>query len=440
MTLRHLVLGITCRKIAQGIGFAVHSPVGERMRLTRHNGRAGKHGTYNPKHNDRSFDLENSEHINAELAKKNVYWDCYNGFRSLAKEELLADTFEEVEEMFYSSQYRNHVESQNQRNEKNRHPERNRTTSDLLKNKKTAPEETIFQIGTIDNHVPPEILLQVVTDFLVELDTRFGKNVHILDWALHLDEGTPHIHERHVFDCENSYGEVAPQQEKALEELGFELPDPTQKPSKINNRKKTFDSVCRVILFNITKKYGLDLEEEPEYGGRAYLEKQDYILMKQKQQMEQQEKKLEELTVKIEDIETLVDEVADVAYDKAVEVVSDTVRMETHKEDIRLIEETQNWLRSPERKAPKKEREYAIDRLDGVVKKIRNSMQNALNKLQTVLMKPSVKNAGKEKIKEKAKESIYSKLARAKISADTDNQARWEQQKHQTNRKKDMEL
>lgn len=126
--------------------------------------------------------------------------------------------------------------------------------------------------------------------------------------------------------------------------------------------------------------------------------------------------------------------------DKAVEVVSDTVRMETHKEDIRLIEETQNWLRSPERKAPKKEREYAIDRLDGVVKKIRNSMQNALNKLQTVLMKPSVKNAGKEKIKEKAKESIYSKLARAKISADTDNQARWEQQKHQTNRKKDMEL
>lgn len=120
--------------------------------------------------------------------------------------------------------------------------------------------------------------------------------------------------------------------------------------------------------------------------------------------------------------------------------MSDTVRMETHKEDIRLIEETQNWLRSPERKAPKKEREYAIDRLDGVVKKIRNSMQNALNKLQTVLMKPSVKNAGKEKIKEKAKESIYSKLARAKISADTDNQARWEQQKHQTNRKKDMEL
>ena len=41
-----------------------------------------------------------------------------------------------------------------------------------------------------------------------------------------LDESTPHIHERHVFDCENKYGEVAPQQEKALEALGFDLPDP----------------------------------------------------------------------------------------------------------------------------------------------------------------------------------------------------------------------
>ena len=410
------------------------------MKLTRHNGRSGKHGTYNPKHNDRSFDLENSEHINAELAKKNVYWDCYNGFRNLAKEELLADTFEEVEEMYYSSHYRSYVEAQNQRNEKNRHPERNRTTSDLLKNKKTAPEETIFQIGTIDNHAPPEVLLLVVTDFLAEMEKRFGKHVHILDWALHMDEGTPHIHERHVFDCENQYGELAPQQEKALEELGFELPDPAQKAGKTNNRKKTFDAVCRTLLFDMAKKHGLHLEEEPEYGGRAYLEKQDYILREQKQQMEQQEKKLEELTVKIEDIETLVDEVADVAYDKAVEVVSDTVRMETHKEDIRLIEETQNWLRSPERKAPKKERDYAIDRLDGVVKKIRNSMQNTLQKIQTALMKPSAKKAGKEQIKEKTKESIYSKLARGKISADAANQARWEQQKRKLGKKRDMEI
>ena len=52
------------------------------MKLTRHNGRSGKNGAYNPKHNDRKFDLKNSEHIDAERAKRNIYWDCYQGFRT----------------------------------------------------------------------------------------------------------------------------------------------------------------------------------------------------------------------------------------------------------------------------------------------------------------------------------------------------------------------
>ena len=47
------------------------------MKATRHNGRSGKHGTYDAKHNDRRFDVENSEHIDAERTKFNVYWDCY---------------------------------------------------------------------------------------------------------------------------------------------------------------------------------------------------------------------------------------------------------------------------------------------------------------------------------------------------------------------------
>ena len=42
------------------------------MKATRHNGRSGKHGTYDAKHNDRRFDVENSEHIDAERTKMNV--------------------------------------------------------------------------------------------------------------------------------------------------------------------------------------------------------------------------------------------------------------------------------------------------------------------------------------------------------------------------------
>ena len=207
---------------------------------------------------------------------------------------------------------------------------------------------------------------------------------------------------RHVFDCQNRYGELCPQQEKALEELGIPLPNPEKPKGRHNNRKQTFDAVCRTILFDITRLHGLHLDQEPSYGGREYLEKQDYILMKQKEQLAAQEQKLEELTLKIEDVETLLDDVSDAAYDKAVEVVTDTVRLETHKEDIRLVEESKKWVLSPERKAPKKERDYAAARLDGVIHKIKNVMQTALAKIQQTLMQPEVKRAGKEQIKEKS--------------------------------------
>ena len=171
-----------------------------------------------------------------------------------------------------------------------------------------------------------------------------------------------------------------------------------------------------------------ELEEEAEYGNRKYLEKQDFILAKQKEQLAAQQSKLDELTLKVSDMETLLENVSAAAYDKAVEVVTDTVRQETHKEDIRLVEESKKWVLSPERKAPKKEREYAAERLDGVITKIKNAMQHALAKIQRTLMQPEVKQAGKEQVKKKAKESIMDILAKAKINADRDNRERWERE------------
>ena len=78
------------------------------LKLTRHNGRAGAHGTYNPKHNDRSFNLANSEHIDPERAKGNIYWDCFHGFRSALDPQDpddLAATFSDVERQFYETHY-----------------------------------------------------------------------------------------------------------------------------------------------------------------------------------------------------------------------------------------------------------------------------------------------------------------------------------------------
>ena len=385
------------------------------LKLTRHNGRAGKHGTYTPKHNDRNFNLTNGEHIDPERAKGNIYWDCFHGFRStIAPQDPdnLAGTFSDVERQFYETHYSEFIERQNERNAKIRHTERNRSIPDLLSSRKTCPEETIYQLGTKDDHASGEVLLAVVTEFIEEFKARFGDHVHVLDWALHLDESTPHIHERHVFDRENKYGEVAPQQEKALEALGFELPDPDKPLSRRNNRKITFDAACRTMLFEIAKRHGLDLEEEAEYGNRKYLEKQDFILAKQKEQLAAQQDRLDALTLKVSDMETLLEDISAAAYDKAVEVVTDVVRTETRKEDMRMIEDTKKWVLSPERKAPKATREYAAHRLDTVLDKFLKTMQTTTARLQEKLLKPEARQKGKEQVKEKARDSVLQLLSR----------------------------
>lgn len=386
------------------------------MRLTRHNGRSGKNGAYNPKHNDRRFDLENSEHIDAKRAKRNIYWDCYRGITTSDSRNADAEqdfSFEKVEQMYYTAQYGDFIFFQNERNIKNRHPERNRTVENLLKNKKTCPEETIYQIGTVEESVPPEILLQVANDFFGEMESRFGTHVHILNWALHLDEGTPHIQERHVFDCKNQYGELCPQQEKALEELGIPLPDPTKPKSRHNNRKQTFDAMCREMLFEICERYGLHLEREPIYGGKAYLEKNDYIIEKQKQVMAEKEQALSEITMKLEDAESLVEEIADTAYEKACEVIAKTVFAETQKQDLEVVANYQKWITGESNVSADKK--SAISKsLDALQNKMKKTADKLLNKVLTALKLPTVKEKNMTVVKEKAKESLLAKLQRNK--------------------------
>lgn len=387
------------------------------MRATRHNGRSGKHGTYDPKHNDRRFDLANSEHIDPDRARQNVYWNWLNGW-SFGTDHEKAETdvidFSEVERIYYEQNYSNFIRQQNARNAKTRHTERNRSIEDLLTNNKTCPEETIYQIGTIDKSASKEKLLAVFHDFRKLFEKRYGAHVHILDWALHIDEGTPHIHERHVFDCRNKYGELCPQQEKALEELGIPLPDPDKPKGRNNNRKQTFDAACRDMLYTIAAQHGINLEVEPEYGGREYMEKLDYVRWKQMQIIEDNNALIDAQTQKIDEMGKLVEEVSAQAYDKAVEVVTEAVREETRKEDLKILADYKVWLLSPERNASQGVREYAADRLDSVMKKIRSAMSTAVSAMREKLAHPEVRNAGIAEIQERARESVLAKLSQKK--------------------------
>ena len=278
-----------------------------------------------------------------------------------------------------------------------------------------------------------------------------------------------------------------PQQEKALEELGVPLPNPDKKKGRNNNRKQTFDAECRKMLFRICERHNLHLQTEPTYGGRGYLEKQDFIIEKQKDTISVQRKvlaetdkaieeqgqklqkaentlsqrikviekqdkiiaeknatimkkhsTLEDVTMKLAEVETLVDEVAERAYEKACEAVANTVRQETQKEDIKILDDYSRWLSAPERTADKKLRDYAVRRLGALKEKLIKSAKATVHKVTDSLQEPEHRQKNLEQVREKARESIKDRLARGKTEADRQNRERMERIRPTI--KKDMEI
>ena len=483
--------------------------INQKQRVSRHNGRAGKHGVYNPKHNDRQFDVNNAENIQPQKTDLNLYWDWQNGLRTHTENVSgQYPTFVQVEHDFYEQRYGPYLAGQTERNIKAGHAKRNRTVDDLLADTRICPEETIYQIGKEGDCPPPEVLTAIVQEFMATITERFGEHVHILDWSLHLDETSPHIHARQVFDVENRYGEIEPKQEKALEALDIPLPEPDKKPSKVNNRKVTFDGLCRDLLLGICQKHGLDIETEAIYGGKKYQEKNDYIISKQNETIHAQEqqlamqqeqiqamtiqmaamdaashqaeaelqekeaslrekdtalaaterklsdavddlyrtgKKLEETELEVihqesriivlneqiesqstllaekdaelaakelelSDVDALLDDVADIAYEKAVNTVAATVMNEAKRKSTAAVDKAIEQSMAKESGVGWLHREIVDKWLAKAKTYVEKAMDNLIGHVMEKLTAPSIKRVARDKIKETARPIVIKRL------------------------------
>lgn len=374
--------------------------------------------------------MENAENIEASRTIMNLYWDCANGLRTHEKNSRFP-TFTQHERNEYEKRYGGFIAGQNARNIKAGHAKRNRTVDDLLADARICPEETIYQIGKEGDCPPPEVLLEIVQEFMDTIEERFGRHVHVLDWALHLDETSPHIHARQVFDVENRYGEVEPKQEKALEQLGIPLPFPDKKPSKVNNRKVAFDSICRELLLGICREHGLEVETEAIYGGKMNRQKNDYIIAAQQEKIAALEKLHEALTAdnaantrqiaaksaeleakleKLSDADAVLKAVSDVAYRQAVNVVTAIAVQETQRADRERITALMKQVDSPDTRMWKKERLLVMHWLDQARHAIRDTARQALERVAAVFRKMEVRTAAKEQIKDKARPAIHDLL------------------------------
>ncbi len=258
----------------------------DKMRLTAHNGRAGKKGVYSPKHNDRNFNPRQSDHIDEQKSSDNWYWHYY-------QKNHPDMTFEEVEARYYEQHFRESLDARNQKSIDQRHPERVKSMDDYRASQKTCPEEQIMQIGKDGQTVDPAVLRKIAIE-QINWEQKKYPNFRLLDVALHVDEqGAPHIHKRGVWIAHEDGLEVVGQA-KALAEMGISAPDPDKKYGKYNNAKMTYTKECREHLAELCREHGLDLELTPKEHSKSGLALEEYKAQQEQEKARQAQQELEQ--------------------------------------------------------------------------------------------------------------------------------------------------
>jgi hypothetical protein len=237
------------------------------MRATIHNGRTSNLGAFTPKHNDRNFNINHAEHINPERVKLNRYWNWTGNPET---------TFEAAEIAFYEKHISAHLEAQNARYRAQRHAERAKTMDEYRKSPQTCPEEVILMIGKAGDTIPADMMTRIIQE-QINWEQKQFPGVKVLNVALHMDEqGAPHIHERRAWVYTDKDGNTAISQNKSLEQMGVELPNPDRPRGRFNNRKQTFSKRCREHLLQICREHGLEIEEIPQEKSKSGRTLEDY--------------------------------------------------------------------------------------------------------------------------------------------------------------------
>lgn len=236
------------------------------MRVTLHCGREG-----NARHNDRTA---TKFYLAPESGNLTWSWD--------------AQIFSDAERHYYE-RFKDGLEATNKRYLEQRHPERVRKIEDLYTSSQTRPEEVILQIGSAKNAAEVgEKFASCVLDYVKRLmawANAHGEPFQILDFAIHMDETSPHCHLRRVWQFRDDDGLLRPGQNQALREAGIPLPDPEKPEGRYNNRKMTFDRLARHLWQEVCRSHGFEIETDPRPERRRHKSVKDF----KREQQEQRE-------------------------------------------------------------------------------------------------------------------------------------------------------
>lgn len=315
---------------------------GERLRVSQHSGRSGS-----AKHNDRSFLAGRSEawrqehapHIDPERTDDNVVW-TWDGQTDV----------EASERAWYSQEYQRAQDATNARYAREGHSDRRKSTDQLYEGRLTRPEEMILQVGTQADDIDPAEFAQAVDKYLDKLDewdTAHGGHMHILSIALHVDESSPHLHIRRVWDYTDRDGLTRLGQAKALEAAGIELPDPGKPVGRYNNRKITFDAMARGWWQEACREQGWEIETEARPGMR-HKEKRDFIYDQMTAEIDTARQERDDMTVQADKARQDATAADRIRQDATRQAQETEARLTTARTELEAIEERTRILTEAE--------------------------------------------------------------------------------------------
>lgn len=332
-------------------------------------------------HNSRSDFKVMSSNIDFTKTKNNWYWNCFTGDTDQKQ------NFKKVEEEYYTKNYTASLNAQNERHIKQRHPKRCKTMEQIINGKNTKPHEQILQFGNEDDHATREQLLDILKDYVKWYNERFPQAV-ILDMALHMDETTPHIHIRRVFEVETEDGKKV-LQGQALREMGLERPNPKLPNGQYNNELMTFTAMNRDKLTEIAIAHGLTIEVTDEKCKTKHVQPVEYKLKEINEEIEEKTEMNKKLEQDIKhsnlELEQLNDRL-NVLLKDIDKAESDKAELDTVESDFQIahdrLQKTRDAIKEAER--TKKTLTEENEELTEVLDTQRKSLNQAKEAIRTV--------------------------------------------------------
>lgn len=215
--------------------------------------------------NSRNATAKHLEHYEHSVTVTKDVMSYVRGSISLY-DKVKGASLEEHELLWFTDRFTPMYDAQCKKNKARGQEKRNKPIEEYMQGKIDKHiRESIFQVGSMLENIGNEHMQAIYRAFTEKREAynqEHNLTFKVIDAVLHTDEdeATPHIHERGVFIAKDDMGNDIPEMDKALEQAGIPILDPSNPPknrkeARYNNRTITYTNEMRELFLTTAREY-----------------------------------------------------------------------------------------------------------------------------------------------------------------------------------------